>query len=97
MEDAQHKNPQQALRSFDGRLAAGVEALKRSGRWDSILQAGGSSRGSLGQPSPPVQVSHGRLQVQLSCYFLPVTCNALRTVWNQLQWGEKLKELLRRL
>ena len=57
MENAQHKNPQQALRSFDGRLAAGVEALKSSGRWDSILQAGGSSREMLGRPSPPVQVS----------------------------------------
>ncbi len=56
MENAQHKNPQQALRSFDGSLAAGVEALKGSGRWDSILQAGGSSREMLGRPSPPVQV-----------------------------------------
>ncbi len=56
MEDAQHKSPQLALRSFDERLGAGVEALKDSGRWVSLLQAGGSSREMLGQPSPPVQV-----------------------------------------
>ena len=56
MEDAQHKSPQLALRSFDEGLGAGVEALKDSGRWVSLLQAGGSSRETLGRPSPPVQV-----------------------------------------
>lgn len=80
MEDAQHKSPQLALRSFDERLGAGVEALKDSGRWVSLLQAGGSSREMLGQPSPPVQVCLIVLDMgnDLPVFYLIV----IKTVWD---------------
>ena len=65
MEDAEHKDTQLALRAFDHRLAAGIEALKDSGRWKGILEAGGSPKEALGRPSPHVQVRHFATQVTL--------------------------------
>lgn len=56
LEDEKAKDGQTALRNFDSRLAGGVEALRRSGRWAGILESGGSPKELLGRPSPPVQV-----------------------------------------
>ena len=56
LEDAGSKEAPKVLRDFDGRLAGAVEALRRSGRWRQVLDAGGSSQEQLGRPSPAVQV-----------------------------------------
>lgn len=66
MEDAEHKDAQLALRAFNSCLAAGIEALKDSGRWKSILEAGGSPKEMLGRPSPHVQVRHSSHNLPLA-------------------------------
>ena len=71
MEDAEHKDAQLALRAFNNCLAAGIEALKDSGRWKSILEAGGSPKEMLGRPSPHVQVRHSSHNLPLAALLKP--------------------------